>query len=146
SGPFSTSAAGFQAIKDTLEPETSNNYETGLRFRGASFEALVALYHVDFKDRLVGINTGPGIIGNPSVLANVGSVTTNGAEAALTWRPMTSLTWFTSLAWNDSEYHDNYTTISGAGVPRVVEVKGKQVVDTPEFLLKTDVTYDDGAF
>jgi iron complex outermembrane recepter protein len=146
SGPFSTSAAGFQAIKDTLEPETSNNYETGLRFRGASFEALVAAYHVDFKDRLVGINTGPGILGNPSVLANVGSVTTNGAEAALTWRPLNSLTWFTSLSWNDSQYDDNYTTVNAAGVPRVVAVKGKQVVDTPQILLKSELTYDNGAF
>ena len=57
SGPFSTTAAGFEAIRDVLEPETANNFETGLRFRGAAFEALVALYHVDFKDRLVGINT-----------------------------------------------------------------------------------------
>jgi iron complex outermembrane recepter protein len=146
SGPFSTSAAGFEAIKDTLEPETSNNYETGLRFRGASFDALVAAYHVDFKDRLVGINTGPGILGNPSVLANVGSVTTNGAEAALTWRPVNSLTWFTSLSWNDSEYDDNYTTTDSAGVPRLVPVKGKQVVDTPEVLLKSELTYDNGAF
>jgi iron complex outermembrane receptor protein len=145
SGPFSTTAAGFEAIRDVLEPETANNYETGLRFRGAAFEALVALYHVDFKDRLVGINSGPGIIGNPSVLANVGSVTTNGAEAAITWRPLTSLTWFTSLSWNDSEYDDNYTTNSN-GVPRVVEVKGKQVTDTPEILLKSELTYDNGAF
>jgi iron complex outermembrane receptor protein len=146
SGPFSTSAAGFAAIRDVLEPETANNYESGLRFRGASFEALVALYHVDFEDRLVGINTGPGIIGNPSVLANVGNVTTNGAEAALTWRPMSSLTWFTSLAWNDSEYDDNYTTTNGAGVTRTVAVKGKQVTDTPEILLKSELTYDNGAF
>jgi iron complex outermembrane receptor protein len=94
--------------------------------RGAAFEALVAAYHVDFKDRLVGINTGPGILGNPSVLANVGSVTTNGAEAALTWRPLNSLTWFTSLSWNDSEYDDNYTTTSGAGVVRVVPVKANR--------------------
>ncbi len=141
SGPFSTTAAGFEAIRDVLEPETANNFETGLRFRGAAFEALVAVYHVDFKDRLVGINTGPGILGNPSVLANVGSVTTNGAEAALTWRPLQSLTWFTSLSWNDSEYDDNYTTGT-----RVVEVKGKQVTDTPEILLKSELTYDDGAF
>jgi iron complex outermembrane receptor protein len=146
SGPFSTTAAGFEAIRDVLEPETANNYETGLRFRGAAFEALVALYHVDFKDRLVGINNGPGIIGNPSVLANVGSVTTNGAEAAVTWRPLTSLTWFTSLSWNDSEYDDNYTTISSAGVPRTVEVKGKQVTDAPEILLKSELTYDNGSF
>lgn len=146
SGPFSTTAAGFASIRDVLEPETANNFETGLRLRGAAFEALVAVYHVDFKDRLVGINTGPGIIGNPSVLANVGSVTTNGAEAALTWRPLTSLTWFTSLSWNDSEYDDNYTTVTATGTQRLVAVKGKQVTDTPEILLKSELTYDNGGF
>lgn len=146
SGPFSTSAAGFSAIRDVLEPETSTNFETGLRLRAGTVEGLIALYHVDFKDRLVGINTGPGILGNPSVLANVGSVTTNGAEAALSWRPLNSLTWFTSLSWNDSEYDDNYTTVSGSGVERVVAVKGKQVTDTPEILLKSELTYDNGGF
>ena len=80
------------------------------------------------------------------MLANVGSVKTNGAEAALTWRPLTSLTWFTSLAWNDSEYDDDYTTTNAAGVTRVVPVKGKQVTDTPEILLKSELTYDNGSF
>jgi iron complex outermembrane receptor protein len=146
SGPFSTTEAGFNAIRDTLEPETATNYEAGLRFRANSLEGLVAVYHVDFEDRLLGITQGPGIVGNPAVLANVGSVKTNGVEAALNWRPMTNVSWFTSVAWNDSEYDDDYTVTDSTGAPTVVPVAGKQVTDTPEVLLKSQVAYDNGAF
>jgi iron complex outermembrane recepter protein len=146
SGPFSTTAEGFAAIRDVLKPEKATNFETGLRWRGAAFDALLAVYHVDFADRLLGITQGPGIQGNPPVLANVGSVSTNGAEAALTWRPLSSLSWFTSLAWNDSEYDDNYTVTNSNGVATVVPVAGKQVTDAPQILLKSELSYDNGSF
>jgi iron complex outermembrane receptor protein len=147
SGPFSTSAAGFAAIRDVVQPETATNIEAGLRFRASdTVEGLVAVYRVDFDDRLLGVTQGPGIVGNPSVLANVGSVKTNGVETAINWRPMTNVTWFTSLAWNDSEYDDDYTVRDGAGNPTIVPVGGKQVTDTPEILLKSQVAYDNGAF
>jgi iron complex outermembrane receptor protein len=146
SGPFSTTAAGFAAIRDVIEPETATNLETGLRMRGDTYEGLVAVYHVDFKDRLVGITQGPGIVGNPSVLANVGSVKTKGVEAAFTWRPVEKFSWFTSLSYNDSKYEDNYVTTSGSGVQTVVPVKGKQVVDTPEVLLKSELAWESGPF
>lgn len=146
SGPFSTTAVGFAAIRDVIEPETATNLETGLRFRGETFEGLLAVYHVDFEDRLLGITQGPGIVGNPSVLANVGSVKTKGVEAAFTWRPVESLSWFTSFAFNDSEYADNYVTTSGSGVETVVPVKGNQVVDTPELLIKSELGWQKGPF
>jgi iron complex outermembrane receptor protein len=147
SGPFSTTAEGFAAIRDVVQPETATSFEIGLRFRPAdTVEGLVALYAVDFEDRLLGIPQGPSIVGNPAVLANVGSVKTSGIETAINWRPMTNLSWFTSLAWNDSEYDDDYTTVNSAGVPTVVPVSGKQVTDTPEVLFKSQVAYDNGAF
>ena len=118
-----------------------------MRFRPSdTLEGLVAFYLVDFEDRLLGIPQGPGIVGNPAVLANVGSVSTEGVEMALNWRPMTNFTWFTSLAFNDSEYDDDYTTVSSTGVATVVPVAGKQVTDTPEVLFKTEVGYDNGSF
>jgi iron complex outermembrane receptor protein len=147
SGPFSTSAAGFAAIRDVVEPELATNLEVGMRFRpAAALDGLVALYHVDFENRLLGIPQGPGIVGNPAVLANVGSVKTSGVEAALNWRPMTNVSWFSSLAWNDSEYDDDYTVTNSAGVSTVVPVAGKQVTDTPELLLKSQIAYDNGSF
>jgi iron complex outermembrane receptor protein len=146
SGPFSTTAEGFAAIRDVVQPETSTNYELGLRFRRAAVDGVIAMYHVDFDDRLLGIPRGPGIQGNPSVLANVGSVETNGVEAALTWRLMTNLSWFTSVAWNDSQYADDYVVTDSNGVSTVVPVSGKQVTDTPEVLFKSEVAYDNGSF
>jgi len=144
SGPFSTTAAGFNAIRDTLEPETSTSYEAGMRFHGGPLEGVVTAYHVDFKDRQIGINTGPGILGNPSVLANVGSVTANGIETALIWRPLRELTWFNSVAYTNSEYDDNYV-VNNTGVPRTVLVKGKNTTDTPEWLMKSELSYDTGS-
>jgi iron complex outermembrane receptor protein len=143
SGPFSTTAAG----RDVVKPERATSFEAGLRFRpGDAIEGLAAIYVVDFEDRLLGIPQGPGIVGNPAVLANVGSVSTKGIEMALNWRPMTNVSWFTSLAFNDSEYDDNYTVVDGAGVPTVVPVAGMQVADTPEVLFKSQIAYDNGTF
>jgi iron complex outermembrane receptor protein len=140
-GPFSTSAAGFAAIKDVLQPETSTTAELGWRFRAEGLEGVLTAYRVKFDDRLLSIQQGAGIIGNPSVLANVGGVTTNGVEAALAWRPLKSLTWFNSFAWTDSKYDDNFLN-NGVTVP----VSGKKVVDTPEMMLKSEIAYDDGHF
>jgi iron complex outermembrane receptor protein len=140
-GPFSTTAAGFAAIRDVLEPETSTTVELGWRFRGDSLQGVVTAYTVKFDDRLLAIQQGPGIVGNPAVLANVGSVTTNGIEAALVWQPLRSLSWFNSFAWNDSQYDDDFVN-NGLVVP----VGGKQVVDAPEIMLKSELTYDTGAF
>jgi len=140
-GPFSTTAAGFVAIRDVLKPETSDTLELGWRFRGDSFEGVLAAYRIKFKDRLLAIQQGPGIVGNPSVLANVGGVSTNGFEAAVNWRPMQHLSWFTSFAWNDSTFDENYSTNGN-----VVLVGGKTVPDAPEVMIKTELAYDNGAF
>ena len=140
-GPFSTTAAGFQAIKDALQPETSATAELGLRFRASGVEGVLTAYRVSFEDRLLAIQQGPGIVGNPSVLANVGSVTTNGIEMAVNWRPLDHLSWFNSFAWNDSAFDNDYTT-NGVVVP----VKGKTVPDAPEFLFKSELAYDNGQF
>jgi iron complex outermembrane receptor protein len=139
-GPFSTTAAGFVAIRDVLQPETSDTIELGWRFRGESFEGVLAAYRIKFKDRLLAIQQGPGIVGNPSVLANVGGVSTNGFEAAVNWRPMQHLNWFTSFAWNDSTFDEDYTTNGN-----VVLVGGKTVPDSPETMVKTELAYDNGS-
>ncbi|MBM0107743.1 TonB-dependent receptor [Steroidobacter sp. S1-65] len=145
SGPFDVSAEVFEEIRNTLEPETSTNYELGWRYQGAAFNSVVTAYRVDFKDRLLGIPQCIGIRGCTGSFANVGDVKTNGVEAALSWRPMTHLTWFNSAAWNDSEYDDDYTFETAQGVT-LVPTAGKQVVDAPEWLVRSELSYDNGAF
>jgi len=143
SGPFSTTKAGFDAIRTSLKPEISDTFEAGWRFRTADFQGVIAAYHVKFKNRLFAVPVGSGIVGNPSALSNVGGVTAKGFEAVGTWNFAENWSLFGSYAYNDSTYDDD--TVDGNGV-LVARTKGKTTVDTPKHLLKGELGYDDGAF
>jgi iron complex outermembrane receptor protein len=139
--PFATSLDGFNAIKDTLKPETSTTIELGYRFNGEGLQGVATAYWVDFKDRLLGYAPGSGIQGNPTVLQNVGKVRTKGAELGLRWLPAQNWSWYNSLSVNDSTYQDDVRDGTGAVV---VATSGKQVVDAPKLLVKSEFGYDDG--
>lgn len=142
--PFSGTTEGFNAIKDTLRPETAQVYEAGWRFRRPGLQGLVAAYYVNFKDRLFSLRVGSAIVGNPSQLANVGGVTAKGIETAIDWRFADGWSLFGSYAYNDSKYDDDL--VDGNGV-LVGQLKGKTTTDTPKHILKTDLAYDrDGLF
>ena len=138
--PFATTQAGFDAIKDSLKPEISTTFELGWRHRGQGIEASLTAYHVEFKNRLLAIQQGAAIAGNPSVLSNVGKVETNGVEAGLILSPLRNLQWFNSFSLNDSKYKDDFYD-NGT----LVAVSGKQVVDSPRVIAKSQLGYDDGA-
>ena len=141
SGPFSTSQPGFIAIKDTLQPETTKTFELGYRYRNSGFEGSVAIYTVKFEDRLLSRPTGPGIVGNPSVLANVGGVSSKGIEAIGTYRFLENWTAFGSFAYNRSEYDDD---ILGPDGKVTDKIKGKVTADTPETIAHVELAYDNG--
>jgi len=140
-GPFSASQSGFDAIRNTLRPETSTTFEGGLRYGNEAFQSSLTLYRVDFEDRLLTISQCAGIVGCPSVLANVGDVETSGAEAAIDWRLDGGFSLFGSLSWNSSEYASNY--LDGT---TLVPTDGKTVVDTPEMLANVELRYAADAF
>ncbi|WP_374470915.1 TonB-dependent receptor [Phenylobacterium sp.] len=142
-GPFSTTRAGFDAIRDDLKPEISDTFEAGWRFRASSLQGVLAVYHVKFKDRLFAVPVGSGIQGNPAALSNVGGVTATGFEAAGSWAFADNWSLFGSYAYNDSTYDDD--TFDGNGV-LVARTSGKTTVNTPEHLAKAELGYDDGAF
>ena len=97
----------------------------------------------EFDDRLLGLSSGAGIIGNPSVIKNVGSVTTKGLELAGTYDITDEWTLFGSYAYNDSKYDDD---VVDATLPAPIRTSGKTVVNAPEHLFKADLGYGDGAF
>jgi iron complex outermembrane receptor protein len=145
SGPFSTTQVGFDAIRDTLRPETSTTIEGGVRFGDGALRGVAAAYYVDFSNRLLALPAGAGIIGNPSVLQNVGSVRSVGVELGLSYRLMDDLNLFGSYSFNRSTYRDD--VVNAAGVV-VADISGKTVVDAPEDIVQLDVAYDpaDGFF
>jgi iron complex outermembrane receptor protein len=145
SGPFSTTQVGFDAIRDTLRPETSTTIEGGVRFGDGALRGVAAAYYVDVSNRLLALPAGAGIIGNPSVLQNVGSVRSVGVELGLSYRLMDDLNLFGSYSFNRSTYRDD--VVNAAGVV-VADISGKTVVDAPDNIVQLDVAYDpaDGFF
>ncbi len=141
-GPFGTTQVGFEAIRGTLKPETSRTIEGGWRFDLGPVRGVVAVYDVKFRNRLLAAFSGANILGNPSILQNVGSVTSRGVEVGATYRIAPALSLIGSYSYNDSTYDDN--TVNGTAAP--VATKGVRTVDTPAHLAKGEVNYDDGLF
>jgi len=137
--PFSTTQAAFEEIRGSIDPEMSTTWELGWRFFMDSFEGVVTAYYVDFEDRLLAIQQGSPIIGNFNALANVGSIETTGIEAGVNWQINDWLSWFNSASYNDSTYEDDF--VSGT---TVVEVSGKTVVDSPEWLFNSELSLEYG--
>ena len=141
SGPFATTQNGFNAIRDTLEPETSETYELGVRYSSSMFNGVLAVYYVDFSNRLLGLATGAGIVGNPAVLQNVGSVRSYGFEAGGEVRFGDGFSAYLAYAYNDATYRDNVVNAAGT---LVAATRGKTVVDSPVHVLQLELAYDQG--
>jgi iron complex outermembrane receptor protein len=138
----SQTQSGFDFIKANTDPESSKTTEIGYRYRNGPFQGVAAAYYVKFDDRLLGLSSGPGIVGSPSVIKNVGSVTTQGLELAGSYDLSDEWTLFGSYAYNDSKYDNNVTD---ATLTAPILTGGKTVVNAPEHLLKADLGYDNGA-
>jgi iron complex outermembrane receptor protein len=136
-GPFSQTQQAFDLGKSNLKPETSTSADLGLRFRRATLQGSVAIYHTDFDNRLLSVATCAGIVGCPSTFVNVGKVKTNGAEAVAIWKLVQDWSWFNSLTYNESKYQSNY--LDGT---TVVAASGKDVVDAPRVTFNTELSYE----
>ncbi len=139
SGPFSTTQAGFDFIKTRLLPEKSRTIEAGWRFNLDAVQGVLAVYDVKFNNRLLSVAQGPGIIGAPTALSNVGSASSKGVELGGTVELVENFSVFSSLSYNDAKYSDN--TVDGTG--RITATDGKRLVDAPKMLAKGELAYDD---
>ena len=142
SGPFATTQAGFDAlIARGLKPEGSDTFELGARYNDNVFNGVIAVYSVNFRNRLLGVQTGAGIVGNPAILQNVGNAKSVGFEAAGDVRLGGGMTLFASYSYTGATYEDNVITPTAT-----IAIKGKDVVDTPKHLLRGEVAYDSDTF
>jgi hypothetical protein len=135
------SQSAFDLFKASAKPETSVTYELGLRTShpldlgaASGFDGQVSLYHVDFKDRLLQISPTPvisAIIGGNPVLANVGSVKTDGIDLSGTLHFGRTFSFYDALSFNRSTYSDNYSNGKD-----IVGTAGKSVPGSPEWMNK----------
>lgn len=148
--PWSLSSqSAFDLFKNTAQPETSVTYEAGLRGkRNLDLGALtrvdgqVTVYHVDFSNRLLQISPTPvisSIVGGNPVLANVGSVSTDGIDLAGTLHFGKHFSFYNALSYNRSVYNDDYSNGKA-----LVSTSGKRVPGSPEWMNKFVATANFG--
>jgi iron complex outermembrane recepter protein len=142
-GPFSTTQAGFDAIKPTLKPEQSDTYEIGARYKSGAFSGSLGVYLVNFRNRLLGIPTSAGIVGNPAVLQNVGGVRSAGIEALANYKLGSGFNAFLSYAYSDATYRNDVKNALGVVLAATA---GKTVTDAPHHLVKAELAYDSDGF
>jgi hypothetical protein len=142
--------AAFNLFAATAKPETSVTYELGLRDTRklnlgpiTAFDGQIDLYHVDFSNRLLAISSNPIItsfVGGTTLLANVGSVKTDGVDIAGTLHFGRDFSFYDAVSFNKSKYLDNYTSGSS-----VVQTAGKTVPGSPDWMNKFVATANIGS-
>lgn len=150
--PWSLSnQAAFDLFKKNASPETAKTLELGWRSKYSTSKYMHELsgisavemqltgYYVQFNDRLLQISPTPVISsivnGNP-ILANVGSVKTQGMDVAIQTRWGARWSLSNALSYNSSRYQDDYFN----GSTRVATT-GKEVPGSPLWMNKVNFTY-----
>jgi len=142
--------AAFNLFKSTVQPETSWTYEIGGRSHQSldlgpltGFDGQASVYHVDFYNRLLNVApvVGDGINPGPSVLVNVGGVTTNGADVAATLHFGRHFQIYDTISYDKTTYNSDYTS---GGVTE--DTAGKWVPLEPDWLEKFVISGNYGGF
>jgi iron complex outermembrane recepter protein len=116
------------------ESETTQSYDLGWRLNHPKTIASVAVYHIDYTNRIVS-SFDPEL--GFSVDRNVGDVKVEGVDMQIGQRfgELFSLT--ASAAYNESELQDDIPT---AGVP--IPTAGKTLVETPKWMFTARADMD----
>lgn len=102
---------GGSGFNNTLDAQTSRQFEIGAKLRKSSAQFEIALFHADTDDELV-IQTNAG---GRSSFANAGRTRRQGAELAAHWNLAKAWGSRLALTWLDASYRDAFLTC--AAVP-----------------------------
>jgi outer membrane receptor for Fe3+-dicitrate len=142
---FAGYSENFKAIADeilerpasdlsALEPETAENIEAGVRYRGSGMSLAATYYEIDFSNRIIFLSpesaSGPNyIIGTNGTYFNAGGIDSSGFELTADLSLTDSLSLYSAYTYSDSTY-------VGTGDPDVDAglgvVPGNDVVGIPD--------------
>jgi iron complex outermembrane receptor protein len=113
--------------RPTPESETTKAYDLGWRVNVSSTIASIALYHIDYSNRIVS-SFDPNL--GFSVDRNVGDVKIDGLDFQVGQRLGSLVSLTASASYNDSELQEDIPT-SNPAAP--IPTKGKKLVETPKW-------------
>jgi len=144
SAPRTDSLYGIRRFADgtvgnpTVQPESAQNFDLGYRYSAPTLVGTVSVFANNEENRIV--SSFDDDLGQ-FVDRNVGSVERIGAEGSIGWSPLEALSLYASATWMQTEVQDDYVNNTVGGVPQIVRSKGKELVETPEWMLSARVNY-----
>ena len=144
SAPRTDSLYGVRRFADgsvgnpTVQPESAQNFDLGYRYTVPNLVGTVSVFANNEENRIV--SAFDEDLGQ-FVDRNVGAVERIGAEGSIGWSPIEALSLYASATWLQSEVQDDYVNNTVLGVPQIVLTKGKELVETPEWMASARINY-----
>ena len=127
-GVITTSNNAPITISD-VQPETTQAWDLGYRYRSPSMIVSTALWKNNFQNRIVSaFDPDLGF----SVDRNVGDVKMWGFDAQAGWTPDSDFSLYASMSYTNSELQDDLQ-LRLLPTPTYLPIKGKALVETPEW-------------
>ena len=128
-------------------PETSDNFDTGLRYRSSRLQAQVTAWYTDYKNRLAA-SYDPEL--DKSVYRNLGRVKKYGFDGSIAFQPVRQLNLYAFGSYLHSEIQDDVvvsrTTAPGPlgpiGSPVYAPTAGKREANAPVYTFGGGAQFD----
>ncbi len=131
---------GFTLNPNTaIQAETSTTYEGGMRFNNDSVKGSVALFDVEFKNRIA---SGYNPTTATTTDYNVGDSRMKGVELQLGTKPVKGWSLFGSATYTQSTILNNYPATATSTLP----TSGATFPDTPLWMYSASVQYASGPY
>ena len=132
--------AGTARAKPT--PETTDNFDAGLRYRSGKIQAQVSGFYNQFHDRLASAYD-PEI--NQTVYRNLGNVKKYGFDGSIAFQPIDQVTFYAFGSVLKSKIRDNIAVGENSdGSPIYALTAGKREAGAPKYTLGFNATADLG--
>ncbi|MGZ3298769.1 MAG: TonB-dependent receptor domain-containing protein, partial [Asticcacaulis sp.] len=120
-------------------PELTKTSEFGYRYNSSKVTASAVVWATRFDNRIVSTY-------DPTTDTyqdrNIGSVDLTGVEGAYAFRPIAAMSLYANLSYTKSKVlSDEFLGLDGAGKSYYLPIKGKQVVDTPDWMSNVGMAY-----
>ncbi len=125
-------------------PETTDNFDLGVRVRSGTIQAQASGWFTKYKDRLASAYDPET---ERNLYRNLGEVDKYGVDGSISWQPLPQLALYAFGSWMNSEIKDNVlagvctaANVTGgqlgctaAGTPAFFQTKGKRESGAPEY-------------
>lgn len=137
---------GGKIIPANPKPETSKNFEGGLRYSASNLNAAVGIWAKDYQDRIV---SSYDAVTDTFFDRNVGKVEMRGWEANFGYKPVDTLSLYGSVTYTSTEVKSNLLNgevATALGTDKVgdllfIPTAGKSLVEVPEWMFTYGGTY-----